>query len=257
MVAQGRDIGVLMFPIGPTFDLGPDGAALFRLAQECYRLAPKLAHVPAQDVPGLLRSIIPLIPAQATPLGGLVVHHLIEHLILQVRGRAADRQAQWDAQIVTRCAAYSGSTEGTKRLLWDTISLLGRGSHVRSRASEPLVPLEPRVNAALEAVRAHYHDGAFGLRSAATHAQLSPWYLDRLLARHTGYSFVHHLRTARLTAAQRILMSTLFSIKEVAAKVGYNSVTHLERDFRRHVGCSPSQWRRQNGNHAGDGKKGR
>jgi AraC-like DNA-binding protein len=232
-----------MFPISPTVAFGSDDDAVLRLARVCGRLASELTLVPLGEVPALLRDVAPLIPPRATPLGGVVIHHLVQQLILQVRAMTPHWDVQWDSQLVGWFSA-SGNTSG-RRLLWHTIFLLA-AAHPEQRSHEHPKPTERRVAAALEAVCAHYHDAAFGLKSAASYVQLSPWYLDRLLARHTGYSFVHHLRKTRLDAAQHFLGLTLFSIKEVAAKVGYNSVTHLERDFRAHVGCSPSEWRRQN-----------
>src|SRR5262249_9157700 len=148
----------------------------------------------------------------------------------------------------------SGNPSATKRLLRETISLIA-AAHPQPRPHDSPAPTERRVAAALETIGNHFHEQAFGLKSVASHVQLSPCYLDRLLTRHTGKSFVHHLRRRRLDAAQHHLRSSLFSIKEVAAKVGYNSVTHLERDFRTHVGCSPTAWRRQNCESVSDRKK--
>jgi transcriptional regulator GlxA family with amidase domain len=182
------------------------------------------------------------------------MHHLIQRLILRVRADMPTWQSQWDSQLVGWFSASSGTPSATKRLLWQTISLLA-AAHPQARSYERPAPTERRVAAALEAVRSRFHERAFGLKSVASYVQLSPCYLDRLLARHTGYSFVHHLRRTRLDAAQSHLRSSMLSIKEVAAKVGYNSVTHLERDFRAHVGSSPSEWRRQNYQCAGDRKK--
>jgi len=180
----------------------------------------------------------------------MVVHYLIIQVVLQVRAIVPGWRREWDTHLIGLMAPDPANASTTRRLLWQTITFL-EGSMGGGAPARPLsTQAERKVNAVLDEVRRHYQDGRFGLRSAAAHVQLTPWHLDRLLSRHTGYSFVHHLRNARLTAAQSILASTLLSIKEVAGKVGYNSVTHLDRDFRKHLGCSPSQWRRQNGDEA-------
>lgn len=243
-----------MFPISPSVAYGPDGDGVRRLASLCGRLSSELTLVPPADVPALLRDVLPLIPTRATPLGAMVMHHLVQRLILQVRAALPAWQPRWDTQLVGWFSASSGNPSATRRLLRETISLIA-AAHPQPQPHDAPAPTERRVAAALDAIGKHFHERAFGLKSVASHVQLSPCYLDRLLARHTGYSFVHHLRRKRLDAAQHYLGSSMFSIKEVAAKIGYNSVTHLERDFRTHIGCSPSAWRRQNGDAVIDHKK--
>jgi AraC-like DNA-binding protein len=233
-----------MCPINPAVNLSTHDEAVLRLARACSRIVGELSLVPAAEVPSLLRDVAGHIPQRASALGGVVIHHMVQRLILRVRELTPDWDPQWDSQLVSRLS-YTGGTAATKRLLWQVISLLAAARPLA--ATERPALSDRRVTAALEAVRTYYGDGTFDLKSAASHVKLSPSYLDRLLARHTGHSFVHHLRATRLDAAQQLLNSSLFSIKEVAAKVGYNSVTHLERSFRAHLGCSPSEWRRQNG----------
>lgn len=51
------------------------------------------------------------------------------------------------------------------------------------------------------------------------------------------------LRKLRLEKARALLESSFLSIKEIAAKVGYNDCTHFMREFKKAYGSRPSQHR--------------
>ena len=101
----------------------------------------------------------------------------------------------------------------------------------------------PKVQQALQQIAERYTDPSLRLGDVARDVHLSPFYLDRLLARNTGAAFVHHLRTCRLRRAVALLEST-HSIKQIAGAVGYRRASSFNRDFRRVHGLTPTQWRR-------------
>jgi len=86
-------------------------------------------------------------------------------------------------------------------------------------------------------------DPAIRLASAARHVDVTPPHLDRLLKEHTGLTFLQHLRRIRVRHAERLLLTTVSSIKETAYACGYSSPGSFGRDFRRVHGCAPSHWR--------------
>ena len=51
------------------------------------------------------------------------------------------------------------------------------------------------------------------------------------------------LRRIRMRHAERLLLTTMSSIKETAYACGYTSTGSFGRDFRRVHGCAPSEWR--------------
>ena len=51
------------------------------------------------------------------------------------------------------------------------------------------------------------------------------------------------LRNYRLGQARRLLAETDEPIATVAQRVGYDDPLHFSRDFRKHVGLSPSAFR--------------
>ena len=46
-----------------------------------------------------------------------------------------------------------------------------------------------------------------------------------------------------MSEATRLLSLNLFSVTEVAERVGYSNVTFFYRKFQEEFGCSPGAWR--------------
>jgi two-component system response regulator YesN len=100
------------------------------------------------------------------------------------------------------------------------------------------------VRKALRRIRIEYARSSFGLRDLAQDVGVSPWYLARLLTRFTGEGFRTHLNRARIDEARRLLRQSGKTIKEIAYDVGYVETRGLDRHFKRHVGLTPSDYRR-------------
>jgi len=100
-----------------------------------------------------------------------------------------------------------------------------------------------KIVEAVTYVRQRFAAPTLRLSDAARHAQLSPTHLARLLKTTTGLTFLQHLRRARIDHAEHLLLTTLLSIKEVAARCGYAASGSFSRDFRRVHTCTPTEWR--------------
>lgn len=82
-----------------------------------------------------------------------------------------------------------------------------------------------------------------GLREAAQAVHLSPGYLSQLIKKETGQTFVQFVTARRLAQARSLLLHSDLSIKEVAARCGFEDVGYFGRRFRRFEGRSPSAFR--------------
>jgi AraC-like DNA-binding protein len=100
------------------------------------------------------------------------------------------------------------------------------------------------VEVALNFVDRNYHKPTVRLRDVADVAGLSPAYLDRLLTRETGASFLVHLRRVRLSHARNLLAIPQLSVKQISFTIGYKYVVEFDRHFKRAHGVTPSEWRR-------------
>jgi AraC-like DNA-binding protein len=221
-----------------------DRDIVLRFARECQAVAGRVADVSPQELVNLLRRFAHDVPNPSTAIGQAIVQLLVLDIARRASAAASSGRDDWDTDLEIQLGSQSPSASEMKGALERLAQRISRSQDRHDHVSLVTGPVQ-KVRSALNVVRRRYHEPGLRLAAVASHVLLTPSHLDRLLTRHTGRSFVHHLRGARLEAAQRALTCTTLSIKEVAGQTGYNSVTHLDRDFKKHIGCSPSEWRRQ------------
>lgn len=73
---------------------------------------------------------------------------------------------------------------------------------------------------------------------------LSPGRLAHLFKSEMQLSIQQYVTQLRLTKAKDQLESTFLSIKEIAALVGFSSVTRFVVTFKNSIGATPAQYRR-------------
>ena len=73
---------------------------------------------------------------------------------------------------------------------------------------------------------------------------LSPSRAGHVVKEEFGCGLVELLTRERLLRARILLRGTDDRIRDVAAKAGFGDVCHFNRVFRKHVGCTPSAYRR-------------
>lgn len=85
------------------------------------------------------------------------------------------------------------------------------------------------------------------LSSLAKTFHFSETYLSKLIRRKLTQSFTEVLRTLKMNHAIDYLMNTSMKISEIAEAVGYDSVDHFSRTFRRVYGVSPQEYKKHHG----------
>lgn len=83
------------------------------------------------------------------------------------------------------------------------------------------------------------------LEDVAAAVHLSPFHLARVFKQVTGSTLHQYLVQVRINAARALLSagSGQRSLAEIAAAVGFADQSHLTRQFKRHFGVTPSQFR--------------
>ncbi|MGH9942117.1 MAG: helix-turn-helix transcriptional regulator [Pyrinomonadaceae bacterium] len=122
------------------------------------------------------------------------------------------------------------------------------------RAVFPLAPCRHTVrddnyDTVREVVRfvaENYADPELDLNVVASRLPISPARLSRILNRHVGVSFRQLLRQTRIEEAKRLLASCRYSIKEVAARVGFSDNHYFSRSFKEITGHNASDYKVQN-----------
>lgn len=114
------------------------------------------------------------------------------------------------------------------------------------------MPDDVRVRRVLHLFRQRL-DRPFRVAEAADCISLSRSRLAHLFRRETDSSPARMLKRMRMLTARQMLLETDLRVKEVAARVGLNDVSHFVRDFESTFGLSPARYRKmaQSGSHFG------
>ncbi len=85
------------------------------------------------------------------------------------------------------------------------------------------------------------------LNDMAEMTYLNPVYLSRIFKEKTGSTFIDYLTAVRIEASLVFLDNPQHYIYEICSMVGYQSLKHFYKVFRRLKGCSPTEYRRRKG----------
>jgi YesN/AraC family two-component response regulator len=83
------------------------------------------------------------------------------------------------------------------------------------------------------------------LEDAADYANISACYLSRMFKRTLDVNFVTYLTTRRMELAKELLAGTERSITNIAKEFSYNDLNYFCKSFKKEIGVSPSEYRRQ------------
>jgi len=91
-------------------------------------------------------------------------------------------------------------------------------------------------------IQQHLHE-SISLDNVAHAVGISSFHFCKVFKRSTGMTFTDYLSRARVEKARRLLMRPSNRITEVAYEVGFQSLSHFNRSFRRVAGESPTEFR--------------
>ena len=90
-----------------------------------------------------------------------------------------------------------------------------------------------------------YAEPEIRLKDAATHSGTSPDHLNRLLRRFASTTFHHLLSRYRVEKCLELLHEKNYTLTEIYSRCGFNSATTFDRQFKKWVGCLPSEYKRR------------
>lgn len=83
------------------------------------------------------------------------------------------------------------------------------------------------------------------IRQVAEELNVSESRLSSQFREHFGLSPKHYLTRLRQRQAERLLLNSSLSIKEISQRTGYSAPQYFIREFRKERGCPPGVWRRR------------
>ena len=119
----------------------------------------------------------------------------------------------------------------------DHLSMKYNQIAIQAANSEP-----PAITKAKEFIREH-HTEDLSLGQVAQHVHTSVFYFCKLFRKVTGTTFTEFLSRTRVEKAKNLLLNPNLRISEIAYEVGFQSLTHFNRVFRKVVGESPTGYR--------------
>jgi YesN/AraC family two-component response regulator len=93
-------------------------------------------------------------------------------------------------------------------------------------------------------IEQNYHQ-SITLSDVAQAIGYSPAYLTDLVRRQTGQPVNRWIIHRRMVAAQHLLLNTNQTVSQIAETIGYETVGHFSRQFRKLYGLPPKEWKQQ------------
>lgn len=93
-----------------------------------------------------------------------------------------------------------------------------------------------------EYLKKNYHQN-ISLKYLSEKFSYNDSYLSHLISKELGVTFVEYLNNIRVTRAKELLETTNLKIYEISTNVGFQSVEHFSRSFKRIAGKSPKEFR--------------
>lgn len=100
------------------------------------------------------------------------------------------------------------------------------------------------IETAVTYLKNHFSDEDISLETTADMLHISSEYLSRQFKKEMETTFIHFLTNLRLVHAKRLIEDTNYKNFEVAEAVGYKEPNYFSYVFKKHLGVSPSKYRK-------------
>jgi AraC-like DNA-binding protein/ligand-binding sensor protein len=105
--------------------------------------------------------------------------------------------------------------------------------------------VEPPMIARAKQFIGDHQDEDISLTDVAKSVNASTFYFCKMFKKASGINFTEYLSRVRVEKAKNLLLNPNARVSEVAYNVGFQSLTHFNRVFRKLTGYSPTEYRRR------------
>ncbi|CAH8714888.1 response regulator [Paenibacillus thiaminolyticus] len=109
----------------------------------------------------------------------------------------------------------------------------------RDRYADDAVPY---VSRAMRYIR-ETADGSLTLQHVASVVNVHPNHLSDKFKQETGMNYIEYVTQARIARACRLLQDGSALVSDTARMVGYEDLKYFSQLFKKHMGCTPSEYR--------------
>lgn len=119
------------------------------------------------------------------------------------------------------------------------LAIMSNQIFVQNENTEP-----PVIVRAREYIQEHQTE-KLSLHQVAHAVNTSTFYFCKLFKKITGINFTDYLSRMRIEKAKNLLLNPNLRVSEIAFEVGFQSLTHFNRVFKKILGQSPTDYRTQ------------
>lgn len=100
----------------------------------------------------------------------------------------------------------------------------------------------PVVQQVLNYIHESYNEDV-SLKTLGAQYHIHPVYLGQLFHKEVNESFTEYINKYRIEKAKELLRNTSLKVHEIALKVGYWETGYFYKQFKKHVGISPTEYK--------------
>ena len=125
-----------------------------------------------------------------------------------------------------------------------TLLFLNQKSNIYSNEAE-MSDMERKIYSITSYIHTHFSED-LSLDDLSQKFAISNCYLSHQFKDITGFTLTDYIQMTRIRNVQSLLINTHDPITEIALPCGFNSFSQFNRVFQKHIGMSPSQYRKSN-----------
>jgi AraC-like DNA-binding protein/ligand-binding sensor protein len=166
-------------------------------------------------------------------------------------GRVAKQVSEWGLDVnhdVLKKAYFGGKVVSAKEhdSVVKLLSIFAQ--HLAMVSNQVFIQQEnaesPVIKRAKEYICEHQAE-KLSLGHVSKAVNMSAFYFCKMFKRVTGINFTDYLSRVRIEKAKNLLLNPNLRVSEIAFEVGFQSLTHFNRVFKKLLGQSPTDYRAQ------------